>query len=187
MQFTELFLEEHGLIRRAVGVLSTMTDRAETGISADRHDVNALLIFLHYFVDLCHQVKEESVLFPALRQCQMTQYSQVAIPLLGQLQHLLREHIEDRALIEKSQVALFSEKPAEFAENGRALALLLLEHAHFEEETLFPTAEEILGQAEINILTNRMEEADAEFGASQKSLLIAMLAELERKYLAKAA
>jgi hemerythrin-like domain-containing protein len=187
MQFSELFLEEHRLVRRAVAVLSAMTDRAEAGLSADRHDVNALLIFLHYFVDSCHQAKEESILFPAIRRSLMAQSSQAADPLSEQLQHLLREHTEDRALIEKSQLALFSEKPAEFVENGQALVKLLLEHAHFEEEMLFPKAEEILSWEESNIITTRMEEADAEFGASQKDLLVAMLEELERKYLAKAA
>jgi hemerythrin-like domain-containing protein len=187
MQFSELFLEEHRLLRRAVAVLSTMADRAEAGISADRHDVNALLIFLHYFVDACHQAKEEFILFPALRRSLKVQCSEAADPLLGQFQHLLREHTEDRALIDKSQLALFSEKPAEFVENGRALAKLLSEHAHFEEETLFPEAEEILSQEESSLLTARMEEADAEFGASQRNLLIAMLEELERKYLPKAA
>ena len=187
MQFSELFLEEHRLIRRALAVLSTMTDRPEAGTSSDRHDVNALLIFLHYFVDACHQAKEDSILFPALRRSVTAQSLEAADPLLEQLQHLLREHMEDRALIDKSQLALFSEEPAKFVENGRALVKLLSEHAHFEEETLFPEAEEILSQEESNILTTRMEEADAEFGASQRGLLIAMLEELERKYLTKAA
>ena len=50
MESCSLLDSEHKAIRRAVNVLRTMTEQVEHGLPTDRHDVNALLIFLHYFV-----------------------------------------------------------------------------------------------------------------------------------------
>src|SRR5258708_5718950 len=97
MEFSELLIKEHESIRRAIHVLNGMTRAAEQGFSIDRHDVNALLIFLHYFVNTFHHTKEESVLFPILKQ---------APNLVGldsareQLEELLRGHDEEQSLIE---------------------------------------------------------------------------------------
>jgi len=187
MRFSELFLAEHQLIRRAVAVLERMAEQADTGIYADRHDINALLIFLHYFVDAFHQTKEESILFPALRQAGSVQSSESAVWLAEDIEHLLREHTEDRFLIDRSQLLLFSEKSQEFAENAKALAGLLSKHAHHEEQYLFPTAEKIFNREQGERVAMGMEQADAQFGESQKRLLVDMLEELERKYITKAA
>src|SRR5262245_55449962 len=53
--FADLLTKEHSALRRGLIVLRTMTDRLELGIATDRHDVNALLIFFHYFGDVLHQ------------------------------------------------------------------------------------------------------------------------------------
>ena len=188
MRFSELFLAEHQLIYRATAVLERMTNQADTGIYADRHDINALLIFLHYFVDAFHQAKEESILFPTLRQAQTSvQSADSAAALARELDNLLGEHVEDRVLIDRSHLLLFSGKPEEFAEKGKALALLLSKHAHHEEQYLFPLAEQILTWEQADSVAMRMEHADAQFGESQKKLLVDILEELERKYLTKAA
>ena len=188
MRFSELFLEEHRLIRRAVAVLERMAEQADIGIYADRHDINALLIFLHYFVDAFHQTKEESILFPALRQIPVSvQSSESAVRLAQDIENLLHEHTEDRFLIDRSQLLLFSEKSREFAENAKALAGLLSKHAHHEEQYLFPAAEKIFNREQGERVAMSMEQADAQFGESQKRLLVDMLEELERKYIAKAA
>ena len=188
MRFSELFLAEHQLLYRAVAVLEQMTQRADAGKNTDQHDVHALLLFLHYFVDACHQTKEESILFPALRQAHASVESRpAAAPLPEEIDKLLGEHVDDRFLIERSQIVLFSGKPEKFVEHGRALGRLLSKHAQYEEQHLFPLAEKILNREEADKVAMRMEQADAQFGASQKRLLLDMLDELERKYVPKAA
>ena len=185
MEFSELLIKEHEPIRRAIAVLRRMTQDAEHGVRIDRHDVNALLIFLHYFADACHQAKEESILFPALMR------SRAAIRVEGgvrkQVKDLSDEHGAERSLIEKAQLALFSEDPIEFIATARKLTEVLSEHALKEEQVLFPIAEKILTPEEANELVMRIEEADAHFGCSHRKLLIDLLLELERKYLKKAA
>src|SRR5215470_2283662 len=66
MDFSKLLTEEHKAIRRAMDILNMMTEQANRGMQVDIHDVHALLLFLHYFADASHQVKEEAILFPAL-------------------------------------------------------------------------------------------------------------------------
>src|SRR5262245_52374448 len=71
VDFSELLIKEHEPIRRATTVLEGMITDAENDRRINRSDVNALLIFLHYFADACHQAKEEAILFPVLRQSQV--------------------------------------------------------------------------------------------------------------------
>lgn len=179
MVFPDLLIEEHRQIRRAINILNAMTDQVRE-ISPDRHDVNALLIFLHYFGDRCHQAKEESILFPALRACE----EQVAA---AHAEDLLEEHSAERSLIEETQLALFTDNSLEFLRNARKLIALFSAHVTEEEGRLFPLAERLLTRDAAAEVATRMEEADAKFGFTQKKLLLDMLQNLEDKYLPKAA
>jgi regulator of cell morphogenesis and NO signaling len=180
MEFSELLIKEHEPIRRAITVLEGMTNDAGNGRRINRNDVNALLIFLHYFADACHQAKEETILFPILRQ------SEASIRVEGvireQLQDLLKEHSQERSLVEETQLALFSERPSEFVESARKLAKILSEHALKEEQVLFPLAKKILTRKEADEVLMRIEEADTKFGSSRRTLLVELLQELEQKY-----
>src|ERR1051325_6031105 len=90
MRLSELFLAEPHLLYCAVAVLEQMAQRADAGKNTDQHDVHALLLFLHYFVDACHQTKEESILFPALRQAHASVESRpAAAPLPEEIDKLL--------------------------------------------------------------------------------------------------
>jgi hemerythrin-like domain-containing protein len=180
VEFADLLNSEHRAIRRAVNVLRTMTEQVEHGLTTDRHDVNALLIFLHYFGDACHQAKEESILFPALKPSEK-------FPLSVQPEKLLREHHEERGLIESAQLALFTDKQDEFIASARRVADLLLEHADKEEHVLFPLAEGLMTREMANEVTGKLQEADAKFGFTQRKLLMDMLDHLEDKYIRKAA
>jgi len=180
MEFTKTLIQEHDAIRRAGTVLDAMTSQVQLAVSVDRHDVNALLIFFHYFADLCHQAKEESILFPALKQLDQSNISADAA-------RLLLEHHEERALIEETQLALFTDNQPQFIATARKLTNLLHEHITDEEKLLFPIAERSLSADKANQVAMLMEEADAKFGHSQRGLLLDMLSELQRKYTQKAA
>jgi len=177
--FTGLFLEEHEAIRRALRVLSAMTEQVERKLATDHHDVNALLIFLHYFGDVLHQGKEESVLFPGLEHSN-------EFTLSGDTKTPLAEHKEGRGLIERTQLSLLTDRPDEFIMNARKLIHLLSEHIEREEQLLFPLAERILTMANEDRIVVKLQEADARFGFRQRKLLMDMLQQLEDKYIGKA-
>ena len=180
IRFIDLLTAEHKALRRALNILRTMTDRVERGISTDRHDVNALLIFFHYFGDVLHQAKEESILFPALK-------SSGEFTSFPKLEGLLVEHNEERGLIEKAQFALFTDKQDEFIASARKVIDLLSEHADEEEHVFFPLADRILRMAKAHEVTEKLQQADAQFGLRQRKLLMDMLQELEDRYIRKAA
>jgi len=177
---TSFLTEEHKQIRRALDVLRIMIDRVAGGIPTDPHDVNALLIFLHYFGDVLHQTKEESILFAALK-------SSKEFGAHAQLKNLIGEHHEDRGLIEKAQFMLFTDNQDEFIASGRKVILLISEHAHEEEVSLVPLADSILTQQKADEVRAKLQEADARFGLRQRDLLMGMLQHLEEKYIQKAA
>jgi hemerythrin-like domain-containing protein len=178
--FIDLFTAEHKALRRALKVLKMMVDRVEGGIPTDRHDVNGMLVFFHWFGDVLHQAKEESILFPALRASDRFE----AFP---ELKGLLGEHHQERALIEKTQFALFTNRQDEFIESARKLIDLIAEHAEEEERVLFPLAARMLTMAQANEVTAKLLDADAEFGVRPRELLMDMLHHLEDKYGRKAA
>jgi hemerythrin-like domain-containing protein len=124
-------------------------------------------------------------LFPILRQSEKS--IQVDVAVREQLEDLIKEHSEERSLLEETQLALFSERPSEFIESARKLGKALSEHALKEEQVLFPIARKILSQKEAGEVLTRIEEADAKCGCSQRALLIELLQELEEKYSRRAA
>src|SRR5690349_3079508 len=94
LDIIDCLIDEHKALRRALHVLNIMIDHVEHGTPTDRHNVNALLIFLHYFGDVLHQAKEESVLFPALKTSDEFTSSSV-------LENSFAQHNQERDLIEK--------------------------------------------------------------------------------------
>src|SRR5262245_53335666 len=180
MDYSRFLTDEHKAIRRAVDVLNAMTERAEKNVQVEIHDVNALLIFLHYFGDACHQAKEETILFPALQSSEESALS-------FEPEALLTGHSEERALIEQTQLALFTDKHSEFVANARRLINVLSEHLTKEETVLFPFAEQILTREKAMEIGYRMQEADANFGYTQRKLLLDLLQQLADKYIRKAA
>jgi hemerythrin-like domain-containing protein len=185
MQMSEALIKEHKLIRRALAVLENMADRAEHGTMPDRHDINALLLFLHYFADECHQAKEETILFPALERSGTTFRGEASVRT--KLQGLIHEHSGERSLIEETQRRLFSDTPSDFLGTARSVIRILYNHSIEEEKKLFPLAEQVLTPDEAAQVTLQMEQADAKFGRSQLDLLIQMLEGLEKQYLPKVA
>src|SRR2546422_5690958 len=66
MKCTDLLIQEHKIILRAMDVLDHMATRVENSQPVAPEDVETLLRFLRGFADDHHQAQEESALFPEL-------------------------------------------------------------------------------------------------------------------------
>lgn len=55
-------MNDHEVIRASLGILDRMLNSGKL----NTHDVGKLLDFYEQFVDGCHHVKEEEILFPAI-------------------------------------------------------------------------------------------------------------------------
>src|SRR6516164_4550030 len=102
MKCTELLIQDHKTILRALDILDQMADRVENHKVVEHDDVETILRFLRTFADEYHQGKEESALFPELRRT-LTGYD----PALRQM---LFEHDQERSLVEAIEDALFTKK-----------------------------------------------------------------------------
>lgn len=183
MEFSEILTEEHNHIRRAMNVLSAITHQIQQGRSVDIHNVNAILLFLHSFADRCHQAKEESILFPAIRRALQDQRSDSRLDL----ESLLKEHQEECWLIEQTQIAIFTGDSSNFVEGAGKLIELVNEHIIKEERMLFPLIEQILAEKQTVALGVRIREANADFGECHITLLMDMLNQVELAFGLKAA
>ena len=136
MKCTDLLVEEHKIILRALDILDHMAARIENDQPVDAEDVDALLRFLRVFADDQHQAKEESALFPELLN------SSAANP--SALRHMVFEHNQERSLVEGLEEFLRTKHGSDFAQFARRLTALIRTHIHKENELLFPIAERCL-------------------------------------------
>src|SRR6476469_5697708 len=92
MKCTDLLIEDHRVITRALDVLDRMATRVENGQSVEHADVEMLLRFLRVFADNYHQAKEESALFPELMRTSLANDAR--------LRQMMFEHDQERSLVE---------------------------------------------------------------------------------------
>ena len=133
MKCTDLLIQDHKVILRALDVLDHMADRIQNDQPVEVEDVQTLLRFLRAFADNHHQVKEESALFPEMRQTSAANEAP--------LRQMMFEHDQERSLVEGLEDALFTKRGMEFVQFVRRLTPLVRTHIHKEETILFPIAD----------------------------------------------
>jgi len=173
MKCTDLLIQDHQVILRALDVLDEMAVRTEREQPVDAGDVEAILRFLRGFADNHHQGKEEFALFPEL------------VRVLGEkdepVRQMIFEHDQERSLVEGIEDALYTKKGLEFVRYVRHLTSLIRAHIQKEDNMLFRIAEGSLSE-------EQHESIAAEFDKFQCDLgYLADLRRLEWTYLRRAA
>src|SRR5262245_41904037 len=87
MKSTKFLMQEHKVILRALDVLDNLAAWAEKTGSIDEGDFANILDFLRWFADAHHQVKEETILFPAMKRATAAQRRPV--------DHMMLEHEQE--------------------------------------------------------------------------------------------
>src|SRR5438445_5565563 len=105
MKCTDLLIQEHKIILRAMDVLDHMATRVENSQPVAPEDVETLLRFLRGFADDHHQAQEESALFPELMRTSAWHE--------GPLRHMVFEHDQERSLVDGIEDALRTKKGSE--------------------------------------------------------------------------
>jgi hemerythrin-like domain-containing protein len=136
MKCTDLLIQDHKTILRALDVLEHMAVRVQHGESIEREDVETILRFLRVFADDHHQVKEESALFPELRRTCCTQEPA--------LRHMLFEHDQERSLVDALEDALHTKKDREFVYFADRFVALIRNHIRKEDTILFDIVDRLL-------------------------------------------
>jgi hemerythrin-like domain-containing protein len=179
LRCTDHLIQEHRLILRAVYVLKAMADQAEDLKIPEAQDVE-LLHFFRRFADDHHQAKEESVLFPALRNCDLPNTS-------GPLGQMMFEHEQERSLIEGLEDSLRTRNHSDFAHYGHRMAEVLSNHIYKEDNILFDLVEKAIAKETDERIVEEMMRFDESLLPDKYDELAHTVNQLEWKYLGKAA
>jgi hemerythrin-like domain-containing protein len=172
-------MQEHKLILRALDLLDAMSASAERDGRVDEADLGRVLDFLRWFGDAHHQAKEERILFPALKKAAEAQNRP--------LQHMILEHEQDRALIEKIETAVRVAQIPEFISCANKLSSTLRNHIYKEDQILFEEACRALdAEADDNALS-RLSHFETDFDKELLEVTLHNLRSLEWKYLRRSA
>src|SRR3954454_3042705 len=125
MKSTAHFINEHKIILRALDVLDAMCASLDKSGGVQESDFNKILDFLRWFADAHHQTKEETILFPALRDAAASQGRNT--------DHLALEHGRERSLVEGMETDLRLAQQSEFISAAGRLISTLRNHIYKEE------------------------------------------------------
>lgn len=173
---TDALKEDHRIIEKVLDVLEQLTRSPAEPLETWEKAVD----FIRNFVDRCHHLKEEKILFPALEERGVPRQG-------GPIGMMLFEHEEGRAYVRRMVEALEFAKedpqaatPALF-ENAGAYLRLLRQHINKEDEILFEMADEELSPEEQKELLRAFEEHEAkEMGTGIHEKYLKIAEELER-------
>src|SRR5437773_12153584 len=114
MKCTDLLIQEHKIILRAMDVLDHMATRVENSQPVAPEDVATLLRLLRGFADDHHHAQEESALFPELMQTSAWHE--------GPLRHMVFEHDHERSVVVGPADALRTAQGWDFVDFASRLA-----------------------------------------------------------------
>jgi len=177
MKSTDLLIQEHKLILRALDVLDAMSVSIEKTGTCELADIDRILDFLRSFADAHHQAKEETVLFPALKSAAATHGRSV--------DHMVLEHGHERSLVEQMEKDLRLANLSEFVGRANLLCSTLRNHIYKEDRILFATADAILTTREDDEVFERLSHFDTQLDKQAIDEKVKELRSLEWKHLRK--
>ena len=174
---TDALKREHRIIERVLAVLERLTQDPGR-VALDKWQT--ALDFIRNFVDKCHHLKEEQILFPALVERGIPREG-------GPIGIMLMEHEQGRGYVKLMDAALIvARKDPEAARtalvaNAEAYLRLLREHVSKEEQILFNMADEALSLEEQSELARKFEEhEEKEMGPGIHEKYLTIAQELDR-------
>ena len=168
---------EHEAILSAIQILERMMAGMEKAPSVNTKDMHDFIGFLKEFADKCHHGKEEGLLFPALIQAGLPEKG-------GPIGVMLADHAQGRQFIREMEEALSPQVDrVKLAQAAGGYAALLRNHIQKENMMLFPMAEKMLTEPQLEKLYEGFEEHEEKvIGQGRHEELHAMLKSLQEKY-----
>ena len=170
-------MNEHVAILSAIQILERMIATIEKATSVETKDIQDFIGFLKEFADKCHHGKEEGLLFPAMIGAGVPDRG-------GPIGVMLAEHAQGRKLIRDMEESISTDVDRmRLAQAAREYANLLRNHIKKENTVLFPMAESVLTETQLEKLYEGFEEHEEKvIGQGRHEELHAMLKSLQEKY-----
>jgi hemerythrin-like domain-containing protein len=147
MQFIELVMQDHVVLRRALNILDAIVEALERGQPIEFNDAQEIVKFIRLVGIECHQGMEEEHLFPTLRR---------AHPLDDRIQRMLFQHEEQRVVMMDIEEALDARRGLDFVQQAHLLIALYRGHLDQEETVLRQIAEAGLSATEDSALVTQL-------------------------------
>jgi len=170
---------EHDAILSGLKILTAMASRVDHGLDLDKKGVRDFLAFLREFGDKCHHGKEENILFPAMVKAGAPAKG-------GPIEVMLSEHARGRELIKQMEASSGGAPDLpKFSRAAKDYAALLQSHIEKENGVLFPSAEAVLGEQQLDQIYDAFEKHEEKvIGAGRHEELHAILNQLKQKFFA---
>ena len=156
---TDELKQEHVLVLMVVEAMEREVAYLEDGGAPHLERIAMMVDFTRNFTDGCHHAKEERLLFPILEERDRGAAGQVSV--------LLSEHDAGREAVRGiadnlPRAAEDAAARAAVAENLKLYAFLLRLHINKEDTVLFPLADTLLSDQEMELLSEDFERVEIE-------------------------
>jgi len=156
----EILSGEHRVIEKVLTVLVGEAKKlAEVGEKGkeSRERVVKSLDFLVTFMDKCHNMKEEKVLFPKLEQRGIPRQG-------GPIGVMLMEHEKEREFLGTIKGDIGGSNWNSVLSESKNLAELVKDHVWKEDDTLYPMGKRVLSETDASKLVTGFEGIEKELG-----------------------
>jgi hemerythrin-like domain-containing protein len=151
MDALETLLEEHEIIKMAIGALDAETRELQAGNNLSQEKFETLIDIIRDFADKCHHGKEEDVLFPLIAKRGANEARIVS--------SLLEEHRKGRSFVKELEEAVGKNDVENAIRNANGYNALLLLHIK-KENAVFPVWINPLPDETKKELEERFEEIE---------------------------
>jgi hemerythrin-like domain-containing protein len=145
MKATEQLKKEHSAVKVTLRILDRISKMLEAGEKVDTAHLEELIDFFSTFVDKCHHIKEEEMLFVAMKDS--------LDPSDGdRIGALVKDHVSGRNFIRDLSYAVSDYKAGDaratraIVRYAKSYTTLLLQHIDIEDNVLYPLANKRLSE-----------------------------------------
>jgi PAS domain S-box-containing protein len=165
-QWDEILMGEHRVMEKVLTVLMGQAKKlADGGAGAkEAHGrIAKSLDFFETFMDRCHNMKEEKVLFPKLEQRGIPKEG-------GPIGVMLMEHQKEREFLKAIKGSLDGDESERVLHESKDFAELVKDHVWKEDNTLYPMGKKVLNEGDAQKLVTGFDgiEKDLSKGVHEK-------------------
>jgi hypothetical protein len=156
----DILMAEHRVMEK---VLAVLVGEAKKVVDRDTHAEEAegrivkSLDFFETFMDRCHNMKEEKVLFPKLEQGGIPEEG-------GPIGVMLLEHEKEREFLKTIKGSFDKNQPESVLEHSKGFEELLKDHVWKEDNTLYPMGKKVLSEGDSEKLVSGFDRIEKDLG-----------------------
>jgi hypothetical protein len=156
----EILMGEHRVMEKVLSVLVGQAKKLVDGGAGAKEAHGRIaksLDFFETFMDRCHNMKEEKVLFPKLEQRGIPKEG-------GPIGVMLIEHQKEREFLKAIKRSLDGDESESVLDESKDFAELVKDHVWKEDDTLYPMGKRVLSESDAQKLVIGFDGIEKELG-----------------------